>query len=145
MANPIEPMQWVSMVASFVIVLALLGATLWLLRRMGARSIKGSGGRLAIAESLWLGPRQRLALVRVDQHEVLVAITQQQVTLLLSLPDTAVANGEGGGASDAMLEPSAVAGVPSNEGRASPDLAVAQRFRQLIQGWTSGRSGGADK
>lgn len=151
MASPIEPMQWLSMVASFVLVIILLVATLWLLRRMGGRTLRGATGRLAIVESLWLGPKQRLAIVRVDGCEVMIAITQQQVTLLTTLPvgpaPHAVAReAERDNAASSANSP--VPGqadvVPISSGDA-PDPAVAQRFRQLLSSWSAKLPGGREK
>lgn len=143
MTSPIEPSQWLSMLASFLLVIVLLVATLWLLRRIGGRNLRGATGRLAIVESLWVGPKQRLAIVRVDGREVLIAITQQQFTLLTALP----VDRDRGDDSD---EPESNAPGAVLQGRASehpealstasgstPDPAIAQRFRQLLRDWST--------
>jgi len=145
MTNPIEPMQWLSMIASFLVVIALLFATLWVLRRMGGRSLRGQGGRIKVVESIWLAPRQRLALLRVDQQELLVAISQQQVNLLVILPASKpgleadsqsacsdIDDGLDGGASSARSSP-----------RPAPDAALSERFRQALRAWTHRSSGGS--
>jgi flagellar protein FliO/FliZ len=151
MANPIEPMQWLSMVASFVLVLGLLGATLWVLRRMGGRSIRGAGGRLALQESLWLGPRQRVALIRVDDQEILIAITQQQVTMLTRLPLVdAPDNDLSLGASDRGPQRPAAADTlsvssdpePNSPQAARERAALSDRFRTLLGAWSSSGSRG---
>ncbi len=123
MGNPIEPMQWLSMLASFALVLALLGATLWVLRRMGGRGARTQGRRLAIVESIWLGPRQRLALVRVDNHELLISVSQQQINLLSNL--------------GAVREPTDELGSADGGGPTPPaDPAVAARFREAMKSLT---------
>jgi len=146
MANPIEPMQWLSMVASFVLVLGLLGATLWVLRRMGGRSIRGSGGRLALQESLWLGPRQRVALIRVDDREILIAITQQQVTMLTRLPmvdaldnelPLAVSGREPQRPVAADSSPVSGDPEPNSPQAVQAQAALSDRFRQLLGAWSS--------
>ncbi len=83
MGKAIEPSQWLSLVASFALVLVLLLGTLWVLRRIGAAGLRPqSGRRLAIVESLWVGNRQRIVLLRVDNTEVLVGISAQGITRL---------------------------------------------------------------
>jgi flagellar protein FliO/FliZ len=83
MGKAIEPSQWLSLVASFALVLVLLLGTLWVLRRIGAAGLRSqSGRRLAIVESLWVGNRQRIVLLRVDDTEVLVGISAQGITRL---------------------------------------------------------------
>jgi len=83
MGKAIEPSQWLSLVASFALVLVLLLGTLWVLRRIGAAGLRSqSGRRLAIVESLWVGNRQRIVLLRVDNTEVLVGISAQGITRL---------------------------------------------------------------
>jgi flagellar biosynthetic protein FliO len=123
MGNPIEPLQWLSMLGSFVLVLALLGATLWVLRRMGGRGTRIQGRRLAIVESVWLGPRQRLALIRVDHQELLVAMSQQQINLLTHL----------GPVQESSDEAAPVVG----DAPAPPaDPAVTARFRDAMKALT---------
>ncbi len=83
MGKAVEPSQWLSLVASFALVLVLLLGTLWVLRRIGASGLRAqSGRRLAVVESLWLGNRQRVVLVRVDQREILLGVSAQGVTRL---------------------------------------------------------------
>ncbi|MBM3406256.1 MAG: flagellar biosynthetic protein FliO [Betaproteobacteria bacterium] len=83
MGKVIEPSQWLSLIASFALVLVLLLGTLWVLRRIGAAGLRPqSGRRLAIVESLWVGNRQRIVLLRVDDTEVLVGISAQGITRL---------------------------------------------------------------
>jgi len=83
MGKAIEPSQWLSLILSFALVLVLLLGTLWVLRRIGAAGLRPQAGRrLAIVESLWLGNRQRVVLLRVDQREILVGISAQGMTRL---------------------------------------------------------------
>jgi flagellar biogenesis protein FliO len=44
------------------------------------------GRRMQIIESLSVGPRQKFALLRVGEHEVLVGITPTQMTSLAHWP-----------------------------------------------------------
>jgi flagellar protein FliO/FliZ len=75
------------MIGSFALVLALMAALLWALRRLQGRMLGQNPGRkLQIIESLSVGPRQRIALIRVGENEVLVGITPTQMTALAQLP-----------------------------------------------------------
>jgi len=83
MGKAVEPSQWLSLIASFALVLVLLLGTLWVLRRIGASGLRAqSGRRLAVVESLWLGNRQRVVLIRVDQREILLGVSAQGISRL---------------------------------------------------------------
>jgi flagellar protein FliO/FliZ len=76
------------MIGSFALVLALMAALLWALRRLQSRMhSQNSGRRLQIIESLSIGPRQKIALVRVGDHEVMVGITASQISALAQWTD----------------------------------------------------------
>ncbi len=67
------------------IVLLLLVAVFWLLRRLGPIENRGrfaQGRRLAVIENLPLDPRTRLVLVRHDRHEHLVLLSSQGARLV---------------------------------------------------------------
>lgn len=93
MSAPSVPNLW-SLGGNFLLVLVLLGAVLWALRRV--QRMQGwhlPSKRLNVIESISLGARQKIALVRIDQREILVGITSAQMTLLDlgAPPDAAVA------------------------------------------------------
>jgi flagellar biogenesis protein FliO len=119
----IEPLQWLSMLASFVLVLVLLGATLWVLRRIGGRGMRIQGGRIAI--------------VRVDGKDLVIAVSQQQVTLLTTLE----------GCQQVDSPPNSIGREVSATGAREnpPDPAVTERFRQALRSMTSRLHGGAEK
>lgn len=79
-------LDWVALTGNFVLVIVLLVAVLWLLRRMqgikGLQGLRPVARRLSVVEALTVGPRQKLALLRLDNHEVLVGITPNGFTLL---------------------------------------------------------------
>ena len=76
------------MLGSFALVLAIMAALLWALRKLQSRmNSPNSGRRLNVIESLSVGPRQKFALLRVGQHEVLVGITPTQMTALAHWPE----------------------------------------------------------
>jgi flagellar protein FliO/FliZ len=75
--------------ASFALVIALLVGLLWSLRKL--QRTRGFGRReqrLQVVESMALGARHKVALIRVGHREVLVGITPQQITTLASWVQT---------------------------------------------------------
>jgi flagellar protein FliO/FliZ len=84
---------------AFLVVLALIGATAWLVRRFGANRL-GSGGargrqpRLAVIDAATVDGRRRLVLIRRDNIEHLLLI---------------------GGPTDLVIEPNIVRAVGSRE------------------------------
>lgn len=98
MTPAVPAVDWVSVAGNFILVLALLAAVLWGLRKiqdLQGKGFKSSDRRLQIVETLSVGPRQKLALVRVDHREVLVGLTPSQFTTLDAWP---TATNEGGAA-----------------------------------------------
>ena len=98
--------DWLSFAASFGIVLALLGALLYVLKRMQSGSLLGlPQRRIRILESASLGPRQKIVLLRVKDQDILVGVSVQQINTLAtfrlteeevvaeSMPRTAAADG----------------------------------------------------
>ena len=77
-------LDWLQYLLSFALVIALLIALLWALRKLqnGQGLIKRSSQRLQVMESLSLAPRQKIALIRIDDQEILVGITAQQINLI---------------------------------------------------------------
>lgn len=72
------------MVGSLVLVIALLLAVLWGLKRMQSQILTAGqpGRRMQLVETLGVGTRQKVALVRVGEHEILIAITPTQINAL---------------------------------------------------------------
>ena len=78
--------DWLSFAFSFGIVLALLGALLYALKRMQNGNLLGMGQRrIRVIDSMSLAPRQKIVLVRVKDQDILLGITVQQITTLASL------------------------------------------------------------
>ena len=70
----------------FLLVIALLLATLFFLKKFGP-SFGGKGGKnIRLIESCDLGPRQRVVLIEVDGERLLVGVSQNQVSLIYRLP-----------------------------------------------------------
>jgi len=84
----VEYVDWVSFVLSFLLVIALLGATLWGLKRFGRMQLKNQSGQASIKliDSFSLGARQRIILVESDDQRILVGISPQSITGLGQWP-----------------------------------------------------------
>jgi flagellar biosynthetic protein FliO len=88
------------MLGSLGLVIALLVALLWALRKLqGKMNSQNAGRRLQIIESLSVGPRQKVALIRVGEREVLIGISPNQINGIASfysksLDGTKTATGE---------------------------------------------------
>jgi flagellar biogenesis protein FliO len=59
-----------------------MGLLLLLMRRFAFNGKARAAPRMRIVESIALGPRQRIFLLRVNDHEILVGATQQQIVNL---------------------------------------------------------------
>jgi flagellar protein FliO/FliZ len=76
-------LDWLQYALSFALVIGLLLGLLYLLRKLqGGQAFGRKDQRLQVLESLSLGPRQKIALVRVDGAQVLLGITATQITAL---------------------------------------------------------------
>jgi flagellar protein FliO/FliZ len=76
--------DWVQYLLSFALVIGLLLALLWGLKKLqlGATLVRRSGARVQVIETVALGTRQKIALVRVDDREVLIGVTAQTICAL---------------------------------------------------------------
>ena len=71
---------------SLVLVCGLAGGALWAFRRWGANKLPGSGGaRLKVEETLALGDRRFVSILRVDEERFLIAMSPQGVNLMSRL------------------------------------------------------------
>ena len=76
-------MDTLRIIGSLILVFGLMGALLWGLRRMQMKiGAPMPGRRLQLLESVSVGPRQKIALLRVDAQEVLVGLSAGQMTAL---------------------------------------------------------------
>jgi flagellar protein FliO/FliZ len=80
--------DWLQYVLSFALVIALLLALLWGLRKMqnGNSFLRKNAQRLQTVESLSIGPRQKIVLIQVDGQDVLIGVTAHQMTALSAWP-----------------------------------------------------------
>jgi flagellar protein FliO/FliZ len=111
--------DWLSFALSFGIVLALLGALLYTLKRMQNGNLLGMGQRrIRVIDSMSLAPRQKIVLVRVKDQDILLGITVQQINTLASFPLSAEEI-----AADAAAQSSSVENTAP----------LAQRFADLLK------------
>jgi flagellar biosynthetic protein FliO len=91
-------MEAIQQMAAVALVLLLLGATLWVLRRRGFAGVtlgkKSSGRRMECLERLSLGPQHTLHLVRVGEKELLLALSPSGCSLLESFARRAAEAGQ---------------------------------------------------
>jgi flagellar biogenesis protein FliO len=79
------PSGWRAL-GSLVLVGGLAGGGLWAFRRWGARRLPGSGGtRLKVEETLALGDRRFVSILKVDDERFLIALSPQGVNLMSRL------------------------------------------------------------
>jgi flagellar protein FliO/FliZ len=75
--------DWLRVSGGIIVVLVLLAAMLWMLRRMQSmQTAKGGVSRLQVVETISIGPRQKIALLRVDTQMLLVGMSANQFTAL---------------------------------------------------------------
>jgi flagellar protein FliO/FliZ len=75
--------DWLRIGGSIALVLVLLAAMLWILQRLRSMQIAKNGiSKLEIVETISIGPRQKIALLRVDQHMLLIGMSANQFTAL---------------------------------------------------------------
>ena len=89
MTNPgqLGPMEWMSFGLSFAFVLLTIGALYFLFHRFVLGTMpRRAEPRIKVLETLAVGPRQKIVLLRLGQREVLVGVTAQQMSALSEWP-----------------------------------------------------------
>jgi flagellar protein FliO/FliZ len=120
MGSAVHSSDWLSFAASFAVVLGLLGLLLYTLKKMQSGSLLGLGQRrIRVLESMSVGPRQKIVLLRVKDQDILVGVTVQQMTTLASFT-----------LSDEERVAAEASPAPATVDAASP---MAQRFAELIK------------
>ena len=74
-------------VLQLLVVLAVIGACAWLVRRTPLA--RRTGRLLRVQDSLPLGSRERLVVVKFEDRELLLAVNSQRITLLTERDATA--------------------------------------------------------
>jgi flagellar protein FliO/FliZ len=80
--------DWLQYALSFALVIGLLLALLWTLRKMqnGSTMLRKKNQRMHTVETLSVGPRQKILLIQVDGQDLLVGVTAHQMTALSPWP-----------------------------------------------------------
>jgi flagellar protein FliO/FliZ len=83
--------DWLQYALSFALVIGLLLALLWTLRKIqnGSPLLRKKTQRLHAVETLSIGPRQKIVLVQLDGQDVLIGVTAHQMTALSPWPASA--------------------------------------------------------
>ena len=100
--------DWLQYLFSFVFVIGLLLTLLWTLRKLqnGQGLLRKHTQRLQTVETLSVGTRQKIMLIRVDQREILVGVSAQNITVLTPWPENDNHKANGGGNMPAPIEAS---------------------------------------
>jgi flagellar biosynthetic protein FliO len=83
---PDEPIAWISLLMPMVLILGAAAAATFALRRW-KRAVGGRDGPLQLIHIIALGPRERLALVKVGTHYLVVGITPNNINRIAELSD----------------------------------------------------------
>ncbi|MGB1868151.1 MAG: FliO/MopB family protein [Porticoccaceae bacterium] len=78
--------EWLSMMASFMLVIGMLVATLFAIKKLGPNMVNAGNRRLKLLEIQNLGGRQKLLLVSLNGDQVLIGLSPQGMTKLGSWP-----------------------------------------------------------
>ena len=78
--------DWVSMMGSFLVVLGLLIATLIAIKRMGPKLGVTGSKQLRLIEVKNLGNRQKIILMSVNNHQILIGLSPQSISKLGDFP-----------------------------------------------------------
>lgn len=119
--------DWLSFIASFTVVLVLLGLVLFGLKKMQNGSLLGMGQRrIRILDTVSIGPRQKIILLRVRDEDILVGVTTQQINTLAGFPLSAE-----------EIAADQVTPVTSTE----PGAPLAKRFADLLNAAKQNKDG----
>ncbi|MHC4944483.1 MAG: flagellar biosynthetic protein FliO [Planctomycetota bacterium] len=91
--QPIEEPGFTQVIIALVVVLVMIFVAFWLLRRFSfGGAAKGRRGRLKIVESLPLGGKRMIQVVRVHDRNLVVGVTGERIDLLTELSEEEVEN-----------------------------------------------------
>lgn len=83
--EPKVPSGW-SALGSTLLVVSLAGGGLWAFKRFAAKRLPGTGGsRLSVEETLALGDKRFVSILRADEDKFLIAMSPTGITLLARL------------------------------------------------------------
>ncbi|WP_211331872.1 flagellar biosynthetic protein FliO [Inmirania thermothiophila] len=89
-ADPLAPQQLARILAGLVLVVLVIAATAWGLRRLGRVGL-GGGGVLRVVAALPVGARERLLLVEVGGEQILIGVAPGRIQRLHTLAEPVAA------------------------------------------------------
>jgi flagellar biosynthetic protein FliO len=93
---------------ALIVVLAVLGALAWFLKRYGPK-VAGGNANLRVVGSLNLGGRERIVVVEVGNEWIVVGASPGRINALATMPRQDGQDGEGDTGANAALTPHAQA------------------------------------
>jgi flagellar protein FliO/FliZ len=98
--------DWLQYLFSFIFVIGLLLSLLWTLRKLqnGQGLLRKHTQRLQTVETLSVGTRQKIMLIRVDEREILIGVSAHNMTVLSPWPEHATHKAKDSGPQPASLE-----------------------------------------
>jgi flagellar biosynthetic protein FliO len=88
---------------ALIVVLAVLGALAWFLKRYGPK-VAGGNANLRVVGSLNLGGRERIVVVEVGNEWIVVGASPGRINALATMPRQDGQNGEGSGTNAALAQ-----------------------------------------
>jgi flagellar biosynthetic protein FliO len=73
---------WGRILLSILLILVLGAAAWYAVKRFGPKVAAGRGGRMSVQETVYLGPKKALHLVRIGSQEFLLGSSSERVSLL---------------------------------------------------------------
>jgi flagellar protein FliO/FliZ len=92
-AKPIDGPSYTPMLLALLFVFGLLGAAVWILRRVGIAPRAGSS-HLRIVSQLALGPRERVVVVEAGERWLLLGVGAGGISRLGTMPKTEAASAD---------------------------------------------------
>ncbi|HEY5762762.1 MAG TPA: flagellar biosynthetic protein FliO [Rhodocyclaceae bacterium] len=80
------------------VIVGLILAAAWLLRRFNVVGVTAGAAGMKIIAGLSVGPRERILLLEIGEHWIVVGVTSTQMRTLHTLPKGKLPNGDGTGA-----------------------------------------------
>jgi flagellar protein FliO/FliZ len=99
--------DWLQYLFSFIFVIGLLLTLLWTMRKLqnGHGLLRKNTQRLQTLETLSVGARQKIMLIRVDDREILVGVSVHTMTVLSPWPEKDKVNDIADASEPAALDP----------------------------------------
>ena len=86
-----------------VVIVGLILLAAWLLRRFNVVGITAGAAGMKIVAGLSVGPRERILLLEIGEHWIVVGVTATQMRTLHTLPKGKLPDANGGGSNPAAF------------------------------------------